>query len=147
MDGDSSNFRASALTLYMNHQPCKEHPGCELRVTRDAAGALQGRTSPGPMAEGRQRWPKQHKTPAGDPERKHSYGLCSCSCVSPSMHVEATRGWLCTLLCAAPAAELSQPQNWAGGVPTTHSGDRPERTSLTAPRKGLTQPGRLKRWM
>lgn len=74
------------------------------------AGPAQARW----QRDGWQRWPKHHKIPAGDPERKHSYGLCACSCVSPFMHVEAARGQLCAVLCAAPAAELSQPQNWGG---------------------------------
>lgn len=122
MEPLQTHFRASAITLYMNHQPSKEHPGHELRVIRDAARALQGRTSPGPMAEVAK---AAQNTSSGPREKAQLRAVCMFLCepfharggnTCPTVHVALC----CTALTATELGGGEFPSHTQGTDQKAH---------------------------
>lgn len=115
----------------------------ELSVIRDAASALQGRTSPGP-------WQRDGR--GGQSSTKYQQGTQRESTVRGCVHAPV---WALSRTCrqhmasCAPCFVLHLLQSCqshrTGGEFPLYTRDRPESTFLTAPRKHLSQPGRLKR--
>lgn len=142
MESLPTHFRASALTLYMNYQPSKEHPGHRAQSEQRCCQCPPGQDQPRPNDRGMAEVSK-----AAQNTSRGEKAVTGCVHV-PAWALSCT--WKQHVANCVPCFVLhllqsSHSYRTGGEIPIIHSGDRAESTFLTAPRKRLTQPGRLKR--